>query len=194
MRTTLQSGDKSHATGSKKKVSFLSEKNLPRNGFRFFCTAEIVRVLRMPRAPFFYFASNSEVALKRKAKKRENQKFICALIFHGFPFQCVILAFYCCDFRNKKNCLFFRITSITAVFLRVCSMHANSIDHFVFIGVFHVQWYSGIILLATEGIDDKGNSAVVPKSMIAVILKYLNFEIFALTSDIHREVSRCDAF
>lgn len=56
----------------------------------------------------------------------------------------------------------------------------NGIDHFVFIGDFHVQWYSGIILLATEGTDDKGGSAVVPKSMIAVILKYSNFEIFAV--------------
>lgn len=82
-----------------------------------------------------FFASNSEVAVGRKAEKREIQKFIHVLLYSTVFLpkmrHYTSAAFRCFQYKKVP---FFGITSITAVlFEAVCSVHVmHGIDRFVF--------------------------------------------------------------
>lgn len=130
MRTMLQSGDKSHATWSKKKISFLSEKNLPRNGFRSFCTPR----LRVSYARHTLFFSHQIASREKGRKERESEIRTYALTHipqFSFPMR-HHTAFRCCHFITKRKSFVFS--------------HNFNYRDFIWHACSAYMWYTGIEL------------------------------------------------
>jgi len=167
MRTVLQSGDKSHATWSTKKKSRFYSRKICRvmDSGSFVC-----RDCACPTHALFFFASNSEVAVERKAEKRETQKFVRVPLHSAIflPSASSYQRFAVAISVWKKSRSFFRITSIAAILFEAFAAHTR--DCTVLIASFFIKnnsySYSGTAELFHCDRRNKGGkgSFTVPKS------------------------------